>query len=61
MPYFITDNCVACGTCAEECPADAIEEGEIYRINQELCSQCGICYEVCPVEAIEEREEVLNN
>ena len=24
MAYVISDECVACGTCASECPADAI-------------------------------------
>jgi NAD-dependent dihydropyrimidine dehydrogenase PreA subunit len=55
MAYSITDECVACGTCAEECPADAIEEGEPYTINEEKCTECGSCVEVCPVEAIIEK------
>ena len=28
MAYVITDECVACGTCAEACPAEAISEGD---------------------------------
>ena len=32
MAYVITDSCVACGTCAGECPAGAIAEGDIYVI-----------------------------
>ena len=55
MAYRITDECVACGTCAEECPADAIsEEGDIYVIDQDECTECGNCMEVCPTEAIVE-------
>ena len=27
MAYVINDNCVSCGSCAEQCPAEAIEEG----------------------------------
>ena len=27
MAFKITDACVSCGTCAENCPAEAIEEG----------------------------------
>ncbi len=53
--YTITERCVACGTCAAECPSDAIEEGEIYRIDEGKCTECGACYEVCPVEAVEEK------
>ncbi|MCX5895180.1 MAG: 4Fe-4S binding protein, partial [Proteobacteria bacterium] len=26
MAFKITDDCVSCGTCAEECPSEAIEE-----------------------------------
>jgi ferredoxin len=55
MAYVITDECVACGTCVEECPAEAIEEGEPYVISEEKCTECGTCVESCPVEAIVEK------
>ena len=55
MAYVITDECVACGTCVEECPSEAIEEGEPYVINEEKCNECGTCVEACPVEAIVEK------
>ena len=29
--YKITDECVACGTCLDECPNEAIKEGDICR------------------------------
>ncbi len=51
MAYVIGEVCVACGTCAEECPVEAIQEGEPYVINEEKCTDCGSCSEVCPVEA----------
>ena len=54
MAYVITDNCVACGTCIDECPPGAISEGEKYSINPELCIDCGSCAAVCPSEAIVE-------
>ncbi len=54
--YVINDECVACGTCAEECPEDAIKEaGDVYVIDQDKCVECGACVEVCPTEAIDEK------
>lgn len=54
--FVITDACVSCGTCAGECPVEAIAEGdEHYEINQDLCLQCGTCAGVCPTSAIEEQ------
>jgi len=52
MAYKISDDCTACGTCIDECPVEAISEGEIYVINPDLCTDCGSCADVCPVEAI---------
>ena len=52
MAYVITDDCVACGTCIDECPQGAISEGEKYSINPDLCIDCGSCAGVCPQEAI---------
>jgi len=52
MAYVINDDCIACGTCIDECPVDAITEGEIYVIDAEACTDCGSCAEVCPTEAI---------
>ena len=54
MAYKITDSCVACGTCAGECPVGAIKEGPIYEINPDECLSCGACAGACPVGAIQE-------
>ena len=52
MAYKITDACVACGACAEECPAEAISEGDgIYVIDPDVCVGCGTCADVCPNDA----------
>ena len=52
MSYKITDDCIMCGTCEEECPAEAIKEGDPkYVIDPDKCTDCGTCAEVCPVEA----------
>jgi ferredoxin len=51
-PYSISEECIACGSCIDECPVEAISEGDIYVIDADLCCECGSCAEVCPVEAI---------
>ena len=54
MAHVIKDDCVACGACAEECPEEAISEGDpIFVIDPEKCTDCGTCVEVCPTESIE--------
>jgi len=57
VAHIITDECLACGTCADECPVGAISEGEEkYEINPEMCTDCGTCAEACPAEAIQAPE-----
>ena len=52
MAYKISDDCVSCGACAEQCPVGAISEGDgKYVINPDLCVECGACEGVCPVGA----------
>jgi len=45
-------SCVACGTCAQWCPADAITVDESAVIDYGLCIGCGECVAVCPVGAV---------
>ena len=52
MAYTINDECIACGACQADCPAEAILEGsEKYTIDAEKCTDCGACAEICPVSA----------
>ena len=51
--YQITDACVGCGNCVENCPQRCIQKGDPYKIEQEHCLHCGNCHEVCPVKAVE--------
>ena len=52
MAFKITDDCIACGACAESCPCDCIVEGNgKYVINAEECISCGSCAAACPVSA----------
>ena len=52
MAYVISDDCVACGTCIDECPVGAISEGDKYSIDPEQCTECGTCADACPSGAI---------
>ena len=53
MAHKITDVCVSCGTCAENCPVEAISEGaDHYVIDADVCVDCGACAANCPVDAI---------
>ena len=53
MAYVIGEDCISCGTCAGECPVEAISEGaERYVIDADACTECGTCASVCPSEAI---------
>ncbi len=55
MAYVITDECVSCGTCADECPNEAISEGDgKYVIDPDKCVDCGTCADECPNDAIKE-------
>ena len=51
MAYVISDDCIACGTCIDECPV-----GDKYSINPEMCTDCGTCADACPTEAIHPAE-----
>ena len=55
MAFKITDACVKCVSCDDQCPVEAISEGdEQYVIDADVCVSCGSCADQCPVSAIEE-------
>ncbi|MGE5497223.1 MAG: 4Fe-4S binding protein [Syntrophothermus sp.] len=65
---MITDECISCSACVEECENNAIyNAGESYMVDgvekpavsddhtfiaPELCNDCKNCIEVCAVDAI---------
>ena len=52
MAYKISDDCISCGACAENCPTEAIHEAAgKYEIDADKCIDCGPCADACPVEA----------
>ncbi|WP_104761654.1 YfhL family 4Fe-4S dicluster ferredoxin [Helicobacter cetorum] len=60
MSLLVSDECIACDACREECPSEAIEEGDpLYNIDPDRCTECygyydePSCVSVCPVDAIQ--------
>lgn len=59
MALLITDECIACDACVDECPNEAISEGDpVYVIDPDRCTECvghydePACVAVCPVDCI---------
>jgi NADH-quinone oxidoreductase subunit F len=55
--YHITDDCIGCTICAQQCPVDAIPVRPFakHTINDDLCTRCDACRIGCPEGAIEIR------
>ena len=54
LTYAITDECIGCQTCLENCVEEAIhvgEDGKCY-IRYQDCDDCGICYTKCPMPGV---------
>ena len=57
MAYVITDDCLACGACADACPVEAISSGDDkYVIDADKCIECGSCESTCPASAIKQED-----
>ena len=54
IQYFITDECIGCTMCSQDCPADAIPfvPHEKHVVDTEKCIKCDACRLVCPVNAV---------
>ncbi|MGD9260014.1 MAG: DUF362 domain-containing protein [Desulfobacterales bacterium] len=59
-PKVIWDRCIACGTCIQGCPMEAISwKNERAFIDDDKCIRCYCCHEICPEEAISLRSSWL--
>ncbi len=52
--YYITEDCIGCTKCAQDCPVDAIpfDPHRRHVVDDEKCIKCDACRQVCPVSAV---------
>ena len=59
MALIITEECINCTACEEQCPNHAITQADIYVIDAAKCTECvgyeesPQCIPVCPVDCIQ--------
>ena len=51
--YFVTETCIGCGACLNDCPQSCIDmtDGKAV-IREQNCLYCGNCAAICPVGAV---------
>lgn len=54
MPAVVdAEKCGGCGSCAENCPSDAIEIVDgLAVVDEDACLDCALCEDECPHDAI---------
>lgn len=55
ISYNITDKCIGCTLCAQNCPTEAIsmQPYQMHEIDSSKCTRCDTCRLVCPSGAVE--------
>jgi uncharacterized protein (DUF362 family) len=52
-PRADPEGCTACGTCVEQCPAQALSmPDDLPQVDMGLCVTCFCCQEICPEKAM---------
>ena len=51
--FYVTDSCISCGKCQEECPSSAIKIIEGKPKWEKNCTFCLKCIHNCPVQAVQ--------
>lgn len=51
---FVSEECVACGSCVKACPLKAITiyKGVYAQVDENRCVGCGKCASACPAQVI---------
>ncbi len=54
IAYRVTDDCIGCTLCAQQCPVDAIPMTPYQKHTIDLvkCTRCDTCRQVCPTDAV---------
>ena len=55
-----TGDCISCGVCAKECPAQAIDPQDVSKVDKDACIACMRCIAVCPHAARQLPPEMLD-
>ncbi|OUP25672.1 4Fe-4S binding protein [Gemmiger sp. An194] len=55
-----TGDCISCGVCAKECPAQAIDPQDVSKVDKDACISCMRCIAVCSHAARQLSPEMLD-
>ncbi|MBN2577513.1 MAG: NAD(P)H-dependent oxidoreductase subunit E [Pirellulales bacterium] len=63
IQYRITEQCIGCTLCAQQCPVEAIPVTPYaqHTIDLEKCTRCDTCRQVCPADAVVVEKRMPND